>query len=214
VRDADEVSVVLQDGTRRPARVLGRAPDLDLAVLELDDDSGLPPMHSGSGLAEARVGDPALAVGSPRGPAGAVTSGTIRALRAPVRLGRHSDLEALAIDAAIEPAQSGGPLVNARGEVLGVTTATAAARPGGASTSIGFAVPVDVARSASIQIVQGGRLTAARSTGIVTARAQPRGRADSPCCLSGSVSRNDTDDQGDALLRPSRDMTRGSETAR
>jgi broad specificity phosphatase PhoE len=152
VGDADAVTVVLHDGTRRPARVLGRAPEVDVAVLELDDDSGLPPMHSGSGLAEARVGDPVLAVGTPVGRAGAVTSATLGALRVPVRLGREGELEALAIDAAIEPAQAGGPLVNRRGEVLGVITAAAAPRAGGPST--GFAVPVDVARSASLEIVQ------------------------------------------------------------
>jgi broad specificity phosphatase PhoE len=155
VGDADEVTVVLPDGTRRSARVLGRAPDVDVAALELDDDSGLPAMHSGSGLVEARVGDPALAVGSPLRPAGAVTSAVISGLRVPVRLGRDAELEALAIDAAIEPAQSGGPLVNDRGEVLGVITAIATPRAGGAPTGSGFVVPVDVARNASLEIVEG-----------------------------------------------------------
>jgi S1-C subfamily serine protease len=156
VGDADEVDVVLQGGTRRPARVLGRAPDVDVAVLELDDDSGLPPMHSGSGLAEARVGDPVLAVGSPLGRADAVTSGTIRALRLPVRLARNSELDALAIDAPIESVHAGAPLVNAHGEVLGVTTATATPRAEAGSTGLGFAVPVDAARSAALEIVDGG----------------------------------------------------------
>jgi hypothetical protein len=156
VGDADEVDVVLQDGTRRTARVLGRAPDVDVAVLELDDDSGLPPMHSGSGLAEARVGDPVLAVGSPLGPADATTSGTIRVLHLPVRLARNSELDALAIDAPIESAHAGAPLVNAHGEVLGVTMATATPRAEAGLTGIGFAVPVDVARSAALEIVEGG----------------------------------------------------------
>ena len=151
VGDAREVTVVLHDGTRRPARVLGRAPDVEVAVLELEDDSGLPPMHSGSGLAEARVGDPVLAVGS--GPAGGVTAATIDALRVPARVGRTGELEALAIDAHIEPAQSGAPLVNRRGEVLGVVTA--AARPhAGDPAGTGLAVPVEVARRASLEIVQ------------------------------------------------------------
>jgi putative serine protease PepD len=151
VGDADEVDVVLRDGARRPARVLGRAPHVDVAVLELDDDSG----HSGSGLAETRVGDPVLAVGSPLGPAHAVTSGTIRALRLPVRLARNSELDALAIDAPIESAHAGAPLVNAHGEVLGVTTATATPRAEAGSTGIGFAIPVDAARSAALEIVDG-----------------------------------------------------------
>jgi putative serine protease PepD len=111
-------------------------------------------MHSGSGLADARVGDPVLAVGAPAGPAGAATPATLEALRAPVPLGRDGQLEALAIDATIQPAQAGGPLVNSRGEVLGLVTtaATPRARPG--STSTGFAIPVDIARSAALAIVE------------------------------------------------------------
>jgi hypothetical protein len=153
VGDADEVTVVRRDGTRRPARVLGRAPQADVAVLELDDDSGLPAMHSGSGLAAARGGDSVLTVGSALGPAPAVRSATIEALRSPVRLG-GGELDALAIDAPVEPAQSGAPLVNERGDVLGVVTASAAPRAGDASTAAGFAIPVDVARSAALEIVR------------------------------------------------------------
>ncbi|MGI8778982.1 MAG: trypsin-like peptidase domain-containing protein [Solirubrobacteraceae bacterium] len=153
VGDAQEVSVVLRDGTRRAARVLGRAPDVDIAVLELEDDSGLPPMHSGSGLAEARVGDPVLTVGSPLGPPQAVASGTLGALAQPVRLGSEAELDALATDAVIAPHNSGGPLVNARGEVLGVSTAIATPHHESSSSRVGYAIPVDVAKSASQEIV-------------------------------------------------------------
>ena len=148
VADADEVSVVLRDGTRRTAQVLGRAPEIDIAALELDD-SGLPPMHSGSGLADARVGDPVLALGYPNGEA--VVSGTVRSLNRPVRLADSDELEAVQMDASIEPGFSGGPLVNARGEVLGVLTTLAAPDDG---TGEGFAIPVDVARSATLEIVR------------------------------------------------------------
>ncbi|MGH3932096.1 MAG: S1C family serine protease [Pseudonocardiaceae bacterium] len=150
VQNADEVSVVLRDGTRRPARMLGSAPDYDIAALEVDD-SGLPPLHSGSGLANARIGDPVLAIGFSTGASDAVTSGTVRALNQPVRLGSGSaELEAVQTDAAITPESSGGPLVNARGEVLGVLTAIATpADPTGAT----FAIPVDVARREALRIV-------------------------------------------------------------
>jgi S1-C subfamily serine protease len=152
VGDSDDVTVVRRDGTRRPARVLGRAPEAGVAVLELDDDSGLPAMHSGSGLAAARGGDSVLALGSAVGPAPAVGSATIEALRAPVRLG-GGELDLLEIDAPIDPAQSGAPLVNERGDVLGVVTAEATPRDRDASTATGFAIPVDVARSAALEIV-------------------------------------------------------------
>jgi S1-C subfamily serine protease len=75
VRDADEVSVVLEDGTRRRARVLGGDPRSNTTALELADDSRLPPLHSGSGFAAARPGQPVVAVGSARGPRPSVISG-------------------------------------------------------------------------------------------------------------------------------------------
>ncbi|MGI8909659.1 MAG: trypsin-like peptidase domain-containing protein [Rubrobacteraceae bacterium] len=150
VADADEVSVVLRDGTRRTARVLGRAPEVDIAALELDD-SGLPPLHSGSGISEARVGDPVLAVGFSHEQADAAMSGTVRSLNRPVRLGDGAKLGAVQTDASINAGSSGGPLVNARGEVLGVLT-TVAAPDNGASD--GFAIPVEVARSETLEIVR------------------------------------------------------------
>jgi len=151
VQGADEVSVVLRDGTRRTARMLGSAPDYDIAALEVDD-SGLPPLHSGSGLANARVGDPVLAIGHPHGQADAVISGTLRALNQPVRLGDGgAELGAVQTDAAITPESSGGPLVNTRGEVLGVLTAIATSADPTGST---FAIPVDVARREALNIVQ------------------------------------------------------------
>ena len=151
VADTDEVGVVLRDGTRRTAGVLGRAPEVDIAALELDD-SGLPPLHSGSGISEARVEDPVLAVGFPHGQAAAaVISGTVRALNRPVRLGEGPALEVVQTDTSINPDSSGGPLVNARGEVLGVLTTVAAPDDG---ASAGFAIPVDVARSETLEIVR------------------------------------------------------------
>jgi putative serine protease PepD len=92
----------------------------------------------------------------PVGRPGAATASTLNAFGVPVRVTRGAELEALAIDAPIHPAQSGGPLVNDRGEVLGVTTATATPRAGRAPAGGGFAVPVDVARSASLEIVERG----------------------------------------------------------
>ncbi len=97
-------------------------------------------MHSRTGLAEAGVGDPVLAVGPSLGPSETVSSGRIAALDQLVRFDGGAELEALATDAAIEPASSGGPLVDADGEVLGVTTAIAAPRGGNGSNGAGFAI--------------------------------------------------------------------------
>ncbi|MGH3915445.1 MAG: trypsin-like peptidase domain-containing protein, partial [Pseudonocardiaceae bacterium] len=97
----------------------------------------------------ARVGDPVLAIGFPTSASDAVTAGTVRALNQPIRLG-GAELGAVQTDAAITPKRTGGPLVNARGEVLGVLTVIAtSADPAGAT----FAIPVDVARREALRIV-------------------------------------------------------------
>ncbi len=154
VEGAEDVYVASADGARQRATVIGSATDVDIAVLEIEDDSNLPPLHSGSGLAEARVGDEVLAVRSTRGPAPAVTPGALVDTGRPVRLSEGSDLEALVLDAAVQPSGAGGPVVNTRGEVLGV--ATVSARISGTTTGgrTGFAIPVDVARSAALRIVE------------------------------------------------------------
>lgn len=155
LQGATEVSVILRNGTRRTARVLGSAPDYDIAALQVDD-SGLPPLHSRSGLADVRTGDPVLAIGYQHGAADAVTSGTVRALNHPVRLSDGgAELGVVQTDAAITPDAGGGPLVNTRGEVLGVLTTIATPRNETGSTGSTFAIPVGVARREAMKIVAG-----------------------------------------------------------
>jgi len=155
LQGATEVSVILRNGTQRTARVLGSAPDYDIAALQVDD-SGLPPLHSRSGLADVRTGDPVLAIGYQHGAADAVTSGTVRALNHPVRLSDGgAELGVVQTDAAITPDAGGGPLVNTRGEVLGVLTTIATPRNETGSTGSTFAIPVDVARREAMKIVAG-----------------------------------------------------------
>ncbi|MEJ7824599.1 MAG: trypsin-like peptidase domain-containing protein [Solirubrobacteraceae bacterium] len=155
VGDATAVTVVLSSGTRRPATVLGRARNVDIAVLELDD-SGLPPMHSATGLADAEVGDPVLVVGPSIGPRKSFSTGVIGALDQLVGVG-DSELEVLATDARSRPASSGGPLINANGDVLGVSTDIAPPAAEGVSAQGVLAIPVDVARSAALEIVRRAR---------------------------------------------------------
>ncbi|MQA98317.1 MAG: trypsin-like serine protease [Streptosporangiales bacterium] len=154
VEDNESVRVVLRDGTRRPAEVVGVSTADDLAVLSVEDNSGLRPLALGRS-SDVRVGDPVLAVGSPLGLAGTVTSGIVSALDRPVRFSGGGGGTALQTDASINPGNSGGPLVNARGEVIGVNTAIATLRSGG-SIGIGFAIPVDRAGDEAERIIRGG----------------------------------------------------------
>jgi phosphohistidine phosphatase SixA len=127
VADVGEVTVTLRDGERRTARVLGRDREVDIAALRIADDSALPPLHSGSGLSEARTGDAVFAIGG-----GAVTAGVL-----------SKSLEAIRTDAELPRDSVGGPLVDDDGNVLGVLV-----------TTDGVAIPVDVARDAATGIVR------------------------------------------------------------
>jgi putative serine protease PepD len=149
-----DVSVVLRDGRRLPATVVGQAADTDLAVLRADLPAGTRPLTLGRSGGVA-VGDPVLAVGSPLGLSGTVTAGIISALDREVRLGGSRRGTALQTDAPINPGNSGGPLVNARGEVVGVNTAIATLGTPG-SIGIGFAIPVDRAAETAERIIRAG----------------------------------------------------------
>jgi putative serine protease PepD len=152
VASGGTVDVVLQSGRRMPATVVGRDATTDLAVLKVANPAGLEPLTLGRS-ADAAVGDPVLAVGSPLGLAGTVTSGIVSALDREVRLGSQRGT-ALQTDAPINPGNSGGPLVNARGEVIGVNTAIATLGSQG-SIGIGFAIPIDRAAQVADHIIRG-----------------------------------------------------------
>ncbi|TDD02080.1 trypsin-like serine protease [Nonomuraea diastatica] len=144
-------TVVLSDGRRLSARVVGADDDEDLAVLAVDSPGDLTPATLGrsSGLS---VGDQVLAIGSPLGLSGTVTAGIVSALDREVRLG-GARRTAVQTDASINPGNSGGPLVNDRGEVVGVNTAIAAGR-GGGNIGIGFAIPIDRAAPIAERIMR------------------------------------------------------------
>jgi len=153
VAGGGDVSVVLQNGRRLDATLVGRDAANDLAVLRLGRTAGLRPLQLGRS-ADARVGDPVLAVGSPLGLSGTVTAGIVSALDRQVRLGGQRST-ALQTDAPINPGNSGGPLVDARGEVIGVNTAIATLGSSG-SIGIGFAIPIDRAAAVAGRIIRGG----------------------------------------------------------
>jgi putative serine protease PepD len=147
VEGASDVSLVLSNGRRVDAELIGADEDNDLAVLQVSaaDAEGLRALTLGRS-AQLRVGDPVLAVGSPLGLEGTVTAGIVSAVDRQARFGDNGNRQsAIQTDAAINPGNSGGPLVNAAGQVVGVNTAIATlgstSRSG--NIGIGFAIPVD-----------------------------------------------------------------------
>jgi len=171
--DGGAVSVTFNDGRTARARIVGRDPSSDLAVIKAENVSGLQPATLGSS-AGLRVGQQVVAVGSPLGLSGTVTTGIVSALNRPVRAGgselpgqdRSTVLDAIQTDAPINPGNSGGPLVNMRGEVVGINSAiaTLGGTLGGQSGSIGlgFAIPIDQARPIADQLAKGGTAQHAR----------------------------------------------------
>lgn len=153
-----EIRAVFSDGSGSAARIVGRDPASDLAVLKVEKP-GL--LTAALGTSEdVVVGDPVVAIGSPLGLASTVTSGIVSALERPVRLaGEGSDtnavISAVQTDAPINPGNSGGALVNGAGEVIGINTAIASL--GGGSVGLGFAIPVDTVRDISEQLIATGR---------------------------------------------------------
>jgi putative serine protease PepD len=155
--------------TDLPARVVGTDPETDLAVIKVVSSRTLVPASLGTsgGLV---VGDPVLAIGSPLGLAGTVTSGIISALNRTVQVPDEKGGEgpplfnAIQTDAAINPGNSGGALVDAAGRVIGINSAIATLGSSSADTQsgsigVGFAIPVDEARSIAEQLIRTGKAT-------------------------------------------------------
>ena len=148
VDNAFTIRVRLNDGREYGAKVLGRDPLTDLALLQvLGDVKELPFTRLGNSD-EVRVGDPVVAIGNPFGLTSSVSSGILSARARDIQAGPYDNF--LQTDAAINPGNSGGPLFNARGEVIGINTAIV-----GGGTGIGFAVPSNTAQKLLPQLQQG-----------------------------------------------------------
>ncbi len=154
------VQVALQDGRSVEADLIGTSPAYDLAVLDVDL-TGLTPLALGDSD-EVVVGDPVVAVGSPLGLDGTVTSGIVSATNRPVSAGGQGEasfISAIQTDAAINPGNSGGPLLDAQGRVIGVNSSIAALGSFGGqagSIGLGFAIPINQTRVTAEQIIAEG----------------------------------------------------------
>jgi putative serine protease PepD len=159
------ITVAISTGKKYTAKIVGRDSSYDLAVLKIDV-TGAPTLQLGDSEKVA-VGDAVIAIGSPLGLAGTVTSGIISAKNRPVTTGSDSGessfINALQTDAAINPGNSGGPLVDATGAVVGINSAIASlgSSAGGQSGSIGlgFAIPINQAKKTAEQLIKTGSAT-------------------------------------------------------
>jgi putative serine protease PepD len=186
--DGAEIRAIFSDGSGSQARIVGRDPASDIAVLKVEKPGLLAATLGESGAVV--VGDPVVAIGSPLGLAGTVTSGIVSALDRPVRLaGEGSDtnavINAVQTDAPINPGNSGGALVDASGAVIGINTAIASLGGNGTtggSIGLGFAIPIDTVRAIAEQLIDSGQ--AVHATLGVSTRSVTDGARDGALVLN------------------------------
>ena len=149
IADADEINVILQDNTSIKAELVGHDVKTDLAVLQIKTDHPLSDVKWGDSDVE-RVGDWVLAIGNPFGLGGTVTSGIISARARNINAGPYDDF--IQTDAPINRGNSGGPMFDMKGEIIGINTAIFS--PSGGSVGIGFAIPSNLAKPVIEQLIQ------------------------------------------------------------
>ncbi len=151
VKDAEEVRITFHDDETLEAEVIGRDEKIDLAVLKVVTDKKLTAIKFGDSDV-MRVGDWIVAIGNPFGLGGTVTTGIISARKRDIQSGPYDDY--IQTDASINRGNSGGPMFNLKGEVIGINTAIFS--PSGGSVGIGFAIPAALARPVIDQIIEYG----------------------------------------------------------
>jgi len=191
------ITVTRQDGTSATATIVGRDPSSDIAVIKMANQTNLTPIALGSS-SNLAVGQDVVAVGSPFGLNGTVTSGIVSALHRPVRTGgatsgQSTVLDAIQTDAAINPGNSGGPLVNMNGQLIGINTANAGGGGGASggqagSIGLGFAIPVDQAQRVAQQLISKGSATqAVLGVSITDTGASGQGTSAGPSTSAGAT---------------------------
>src|SRR6185503_18208297 len=156
IANAEKLTVSFGGGKTYPARVGGKDPDTDLAVIRLLEQPKEPitvvPMGDSDHLT---VGQKVLAIGNPFGLDRTLTTGVISGLQRPIRAENNRQIEgAIQTDAAINPGNSGGPLLDSHGRMIGINSQIES--PSGASAGVGFAIPVSIAKRIVPQLVKNG----------------------------------------------------------
>lgn len=164
IEGADEITVILSDGTSMPATLVGRDDKTDLAVLKVNSKQPLHVAKWGDSD-KSRVGDLVMAIGDPFGLGGTVTTGIVSARNRDINSGPYDDF--IQTDAPINRGNSGGPLFNMDGDVIGINSAIYS--PSGGSVGIGFAIPANSARNVVAQLQKSGRI----ARGWIGIRIQP-----------------------------------------
>lgn len=152
VKDADEIRITLHDDSTIPAEIVGRDEKIDIAILKVTTDKKLEAVKFGNSD-KMRVGDWIVAIGNPFGLGGTVTSGIISARQRDINSGPYDDY--LQTDASINRGNSGGPMFDLDGNVIGINTAIFS--PTGGSVGIGFAIPSNLAKPVVDQLIKFGR---------------------------------------------------------
>jgi S1-C subfamily serine protease len=162
IENAIKVTVSLEKGETVNAQVIGKDPSNDLAVLRIPTDGlTLHPLTLGDS-SSAQVGDPVLAIGNPFDLERTLTTGVVSALQRQITAPNGFAIDnVLQTDAPINPGNSGGPLLNAAGQVIGINSQIETGGGGNGSVGIGFAVPINTAKSEISQLEQGGTLRGA-----------------------------------------------------
>lgn len=151
IAEADEITVKFTDGTELEAVVIGKDPKMDIAILRVEPASALVAVKLGDSQ-DLRVGDWVMAIGNPFGLGGTVTAGIVSARNRDINAGPYDNF--IQTDASINRGNSGGPLFNMNGEVVGINSAIIS--PNGGSIGIGFAIPISLAEPVIVQLREFG----------------------------------------------------------
>ena len=158
VAGADEIKVTLENGDEYDAKVIGTDPKTDIALIKIEDNNNLPVVELGDSD-DLQVGEWVMAIGNPFGLNHTVTVGVVSAKGRVIGSGPYDDY--IQTDASINPGNSGGPLINTKGKVIGISSAIYAGNAGG-NIGIGFAIPINLAKSILEDLKTKGTVTRGR----------------------------------------------------